>query len=167
MRFDTIGSLIDGNRIGCLYIRGPSERGDDLITVTELGPFHSIEDYIKAVDDTTAEPKSPLSSFFELLRSVISSIDSEKPAVYYLGFNNFNSENMLCDEDGNLTSICDWRGAHTLPRGLGCGRYPDFIIRDFNPMYGALGYGELTAEWEDSPKQLANFRLKYKDLLET
>ncbi|KAH8738144.1 hypothetical protein BGZ61DRAFT_526143 [Ilyonectria robusta] len=53
-------------------------------------------------------------------------------------------------------------GAQTLPRGLGCDRYPGFILMDFNPMYGALGYGDPTAEWEDYPKRPANFWLKYK-----
>ena len=78
------------------------------------------------------------------------------PESFVLNCPDFDSQNVLIDEKGNLTGLLDWDNAQTYPRWLGYCVYPGFINRDWDPtMY------QYPAEYENSPEELARYREIY------
>ena len=71
----------------------------------------------------------------------------------------FNSQNILIDEKGNLTGLIDWDDVQTYPRFLGYCRYPSFLTPDWDPlMYGYPGCPRYL-----SPEELVRYRQIYSD----
>ncbi|KAF8309858.1 kinase-like domain-containing protein [Amanita rubescens] len=46
----------------------------------------------------------------------------------------FNSQNVLLDDDGIVTGIIDWDGVRTLPRQGGAAAYPTWLTEDWVPL---------------------------------
>ncbi|KAL4949292.1 hypothetical protein BDW69DRAFT_174773 [Aspergillus filifer] len=91
-----------------------------------------------------------------------------KPFV--LAHPDFDVQNFLVSEDGELLSIIDWDGVSTVPRSIGNRRYPGWLTRDWDPaMYGyepSMDDGvEPEGVWEDSPESLAQYRGIYNELM--
>ncbi|KAI0474369.1 hypothetical protein F4859DRAFT_482890 [Xylaria cf. heliscus] len=82
----------------------------------------------------------------------------------------FDIQNFIVSEDGDLQGIIDWDGVAAVPRTIGNARYPGWLTRDWDPvMYGyreSMGQGiERDGVWEDSPLCLANYRQVYKGVI--
>lgn len=70
----------------------------------------------------------------------------------------FDSQNILVDDKGNVTGIIDWDLCRTMPPHLGYASYPGWITRDWDPlMYG----WPFEQEYEDSPETLQRYRAHY------
>lgn len=66
-----------------------------------------------------------------------------------------DSQNVLVDEEGNVTGIIDWDHVQTLPRCVGYCRFPSWITRDWDPlMYG----WPMMNEAENWPEELQRYR---------
>ena len=65
----------------------------------------------------------------------------------------YDSQNFLIDNEGNLTGILDWDMVQTVPRYLGYACYPGWITRDWDP----LMYNH-PSEIENTPEELEGFR---------
>lgn len=55
--------------------------------------------------------------------------------TFVLALPEFDSQNILIDEEGNVTGILDWDGAHTVPRFAGFSALPMWHTRDFTSGY--------------------------------
>lgn len=106
--------------------------GDDnhgqILQVDEFGPFESskslLRHHAKRYGDLTNH--SPLSmgsrSLFDMLISYIP-LSTERPfrnrETFVLSFPDFDSQNVMVDEQRILTGIIEWDNARTVPRFLG------------------------------------------------
>ncbi|CAI6092166.1 unnamed protein product [Clonostachys chloroleuca] len=93
---------------------------------------------------------------------------NEKPFV--LAHPDFDIQNFLVSEDGQLLGIIDWDGVCCSPRSYGNEAYPGWLTRDWDPMmYGyneSMGEGEEPVGcWEDSPKTLQRYRIAYDEIM--
>lgn len=62
-------------------------------------------------------------------------------------------------EDGSLRGLVDWDGVAAIPRCVGNRRYPDWIIRDWNPeLYSYDPEQDDVEQREDSPEALTRYR---------
>lgn len=107
----------------------------------------------------------------KLLRHLISLIPEPKNMDgFVLAHPDFDIQNFIVSEEGELQGIIDWDGAAAVPRTLGNERYPGWLTRDWDPaMYGfeeSMDQGtEPEGVWEDSPECLAKCRRTYKDIM--
>ena len=72
-------------------------------------------------------------------------------------------QNVLVNEEGNVTALVDWEGVVTVPRQLGLS-FPMWLTRDWNPFdddYGR-GYGRI----DNSPEELMHYRKRYAHFVE-
>ncbi|KAF3021373.1 hypothetical protein E8E15_009211 [Penicillium rubens] len=106
-----------------------------------------------------------------LLRQLISWI-SEPSSIdpFVLAHPDFDIQNFIVSEEGELRGIIDWDGIAAVPRTLGNERYPGWLTRDWDPaMYGyneSMEHGvEPEGVWEDSPESLAYYRGIYDDIM--
>ncbi|KAH6889377.1 hypothetical protein B0T10DRAFT_538416 [Thelonectria olida] len=93
---------------------------------------------------------------------------SSKPFV--LAHPDYDIQNFLVSETGELQGIIDWDGIAAVPRDIGSERYPGWLTRDWDPaMYGwnkSMGKGEEPeGVWEDSPKSLKKYRRVYREMV--
>ncbi|KAH7140875.1 hypothetical protein EDB81DRAFT_843904 [Dactylonectria macrodidyma] len=102
-----------------------------------------------------------------LLRQMISWIPepaSLKPFV--LAHPDFNFNNFIVSEDGQLMGVIDWDGVSAMPRSIGNESYPSWLTRDWDPMMYAYNESmdagvEPLGVWEDSPDTLKHYRSVY------
>ncbi|KAI1774227.1 hypothetical protein F4818DRAFT_419284 [Hypoxylon cercidicola] len=107
----------------------------------------------------------------KLLRQLISWIpepECERPFV--LAHSDFDIQNFIVADDGELLAIIDWDGIAAVPRSVGNERYPGWLTRDWDPaMYAfdaSMNEGvEPEGVWEDSPAELARCRALYRSLM--
>ncbi|KAI1174237.1 hypothetical protein F4777DRAFT_393827 [Nemania sp. FL0916] len=106
-----------------------------------------------------------------LLRQLISWIPQlGEPHQFVLAHPDFDIQNFIVSEEGELRGIIDWDGIGVVPRTIGNARYPGWLTRDWDPaMYGyeeSMDQGfEPVGVWEDSPACLASYRQVYKDAI--
>ncbi|KAL2023919.1 hypothetical protein VTK56DRAFT_696 [Thermocarpiscus australiensis] len=70
----------------------------------------------------------------------------------------FDSQNILVDDEGNVTGLIDWDHVQTVPPCVGYSCYPSWITRDWNPLM--YGWPKL-ADSENSPQELDFYRAYY------
>ncbi|KAF2663508.1 hypothetical protein BT63DRAFT_461235 [Microthyrium microscopicum] len=85
---------------------------------------------------------------------------------FVLSHSDPDSQNILVDQDGNITSIIDWDGACSSPRTPGNIGFPSWLTRDWDPLCydWKSDWGDTPSEEisdEDSPQQLAAHREEY------
>ncbi|KAJ7739875.1 kinase-like domain-containing protein [Mycena metata] len=99
-------------------------------------------------------------SDLQLLRTFASMLPNPEfdGAPFFLAHPDFGYQNILVDEEGNVTGIVDWDGACVVPRQYAFARYPSWITRDWDPLLH--GYCEASAV-KDSPETLSRFREEY------
>lgn len=97
--------------------------------------------------------------------------ETEDQAPFVLQHPDFNHQNCLVSEDGELQAIIDWDGVDVVPKVVGDLRHPSFLTRDWDP--GMYGYenGEEDGQVkkstcpEDSPQTLHYFRSVYANVI--
>ena len=89
---------------------------------------------------------------------------NKKGPQFVLTHPDFAFQNFLVDDDGTLCGIIDWDGVAAVPLSVGCLKYPDWLIKDWNPWYQ---YGSNDPDRpENSPKELACYRIMYAQFVE-
>ncbi|KAM7218208.1 hypothetical protein V8F06_006386 [Rhypophila decipiens] len=75
----------------------------------------------------------------------------------------FDSQNIMVDDQGNLTGVLDWDLVRVLPRCVGYIRYPGWITRDWNPLTSD------SENWPDADElgreELERYRKHYNQAL--
>lgn len=177
LKFDWIGSLqlndqAEENSLGigsCYEWNLPSRhaelQGQDP-DIKEFGPFRTTNDYLDYLHDSQERDPHPMAvGCRELLTRMIASLplSVEKPhdggndETFVLTAPDFDSQNFMVDEQGNLTGIIDWDHVQTMPLFLGYCRYPEWITRDCDPLF----YSYPSNAMEGSPEQLRQYRQHY------
>lgn len=90
------------------------------------------------------------------------------PNPFVLAHPDFDIQNVLVSDDGQLQGIIDWDGVAAVPRSTGNGCYPSWLTRDWDPM--SYDYQEPTEDdeeppvnTEDSPENLKRYRQVYRE----
>ena len=99
-----------------------------------------------------------------IIRLAIESIPDllESNGTFALGHPDLNHQNVLINDNCEITGIIDWDGTWTGPRGLAFPSYPSWITRDWDPV--KYRYGKMATDGcrpEDSPEQLLSYRRAY------
>jgi hypothetical protein len=79
---------------------------------------------------------------------------SDKVQTFVLRHDDLGFQNILCDEQGNVTAIIDWDLCRAAPRCLGYAKLPDFLTKDWMPEYSS--HVDVHMPWE-----LAEYRNVY------
>eukprot|EP00171_Calliarthron_tuberculosum_P010915 IDg10915t1 len=106
-----------------------------------------------------------------ILRQLISWIPEPSGMdPFVLAHPDFDIQNFIVSEEGELRGLIDWDGVAAVPRTLGNERYPGWLTRDWDSaMYGYKESMEQGVEpegvWEDSPECLAYYRSVYDGII--
>lgn len=179
--FEMIGSLESENgesesriRVGPCYAYDDGDFGDDNydqdLQVDESGPFDSsksclrhytkyYKDHEKIRKDVVGLTTGPRALVDMIIPSLPLSTKraSSKHETFVLSLPDFGPQNVMVDEQGNLTGFIDWDEASTQPRWIGSISFPPWITRDWDP----LMYNYPDSEREDSPEELRRYRQIY------
>ena len=179
LHFDKIGSLVFGADGTSLKVDAMVEmnlswdmmsEGEIWPTASLSGPFGSTKEYLLSMlydPEEVPEVRRHIKADIAILREAIDSIPKalDTPQSFSLGHPDFNYQNILIDDEGEITGIIDWDGVETCPRALGFAGYPSWITRDWDPaMYDyakELPDPDNQAYQEDSPEQLISYRREY------
>jgi hypothetical protein len=152
-QFDKIGSLqfnngTDSIEIGPCYRWDDSQIGDEnygkKIAIKQFGPFNTSQSYLEYFvkhNECTGQ-QDPLKLGIgsqELLAMMIPCLPCPRKCFlarekFVLSLPNFNPQNIMIDERGNLTGIISWEHVQTVPRFLGYSSFPSWITRDWDPL---------------------------------
>lgn len=177
LKFSRIGSLQSNNRLDDMSISiGPcydwdmpsrhSEMDGKNLNLREFGPFRTTIDYLSYVHDIQERDPHPvavgcrklLTRMIEILPlSVDDGFDVGNDETFVLTAPEFDSQNFMVDEHGNLTGIIDWDHVQTMPRCLGYCSYPEWITLDCDPSR----YNDSRSRTENLPVQLQRYRQQY------
>lgn len=61
--------------------------------------------------------------------STIAPLSADEPETFVLSHPDLDFQNILTDDEGNVTGIIDWEGCTTMPRCAGYSAVPDFLRR--------------------------------------
>ena len=179
IHFDKIGSLVLGADGASLKVDAMVDmhrswekmsQGEIWPTASLSGPFGSTKECLLSVlqdPEDVPEVRRHIKADIAILRQAIDSIPKalDTPQSFSLGHPDFNYQNILTDDEGEITGIIDWDGVETYPRALGFACYPSWITRDWDPaMYDypkELPDPDNQAYQEDSPEQLISYRREY------
>lgn len=179
LHFDKIGSLVLGADGTSLEVDAMVEmnlswdmmsQGEIWPTASLSGPFGSTKEYLLSIlydPEEVLEVRRYTKADIAILRQAIDSIPKalDTPQSFALGHPDFNYQNILTDNEGEITGIIDWDGVGTCPRVLGFACYPSWITRDWDP--ARYDYAkeipdpDNQAYQEDSPEQLKSYRREY------
>ena len=157
--------------IGPIYysdFNDPEE--EDYGKTKQIGPFDSSRSYM--LHEFSPQKIDPLGwgrAAYQVNSIVLSHLpksshdpfseNDPEAETFVLCHPDFDSQNILIDEKGNLTGLIDWDGVQTYPRFLGYCRYPSFLTPDWDPiMYGYPGCPRYL-----SPEELVRYRQIYSD----
>ncbi|KAI0139467.1 kinase-like domain-containing protein [Hypoxylon sp. NC0597] len=128
--------------------------------VISSGPFDSSTAFL---EEDAEEPR--LDTLSKAERKIMASVMPSFPISrssngFVLCPPDFDAQNVLVDEQGNITGWLDWEHVHTVPRPVGYAKYPSWIMSDWDPVMG--GWPGIP---EDSPDELKRYREYYKEEL--
>lgn len=161
---DFTNTLVTGKKpkITCSYCwKSPYETtSEDLKSDSQIyryGPFESSKDYMLAKIDTTwpLTPDPDLEEYPDTqnmlfgIRNILDIIYSHPtiassttdpcntggPESFVLRHPDLDFQNILCDDDGNVSGIIDWERCIAVPRCAGYTCVPDFLRRDWSGDY--------------------------------
>ncbi|RJE18339.1 hypothetical protein PHISCL_09328 [Aspergillus sclerotialis] len=178
LQFTMIGSLEsqdgmseNGIKVGPCYRWDEGIFGDDNygqnLQVNEFEPFESSKYYLRYHIEHYGDPTKHSSLAIgsrALLDMMVSSLPlstegaSSNRETFVLSLPDFDSQNVMIDEQGNLTGIIDWDHVQTVPRFLGFSSFPGWITRDWDPI---IYYYPAIKERENSPEELKRYRQRY------
>lgn len=92
-----------------------------------------------------------------------------KGPQFVLGHPDFNFQNILVEEDGNLSAIIHWDGVAAVPHSVGCLKYPMWLMRDWDLHYVNPAEEECSGDCdpENTPEELEGYRAIYAQFIET
>ncbi len=136
-------------------------------TAVPAGPFNAAHEYLSFILSVRRRiSDSSILAILQLFLSALPDSTLDGPP-FTLCPPDFDSPNVLVDNDGIITGIIDWDGVRTLPRHGGAAAYPAWLTVDWVP----ISYGwKKDASPEDnmrydSPTELASYRRAYLDAI--
>ncbi|KAI1195567.1 kinase-like domain-containing protein [Nemania serpens] len=161
--FDQMGSIMETGSDSTVI--GPSyewdEKADGSLQITTSGPYKSTSAFLHQIpvespgENGNAWGKAA-AKVLEVMLDCLPTPDS--PSSFVLCPPDFDSQNVLVDDQGTVTGLIDWDLAQTMPRFVGYARYPGWITRDWDPLM--YGWPKM-ADSEDSPETLERYRAHY------
>ncbi|PTB65132.1 hypothetical protein BBK36DRAFT_1122360 [Trichoderma citrinoviride] len=162
LAFDSMGSIMEpessSTAIGPMY--DWDEKEDGKIRVTASDPVDSVSGFLRdsysretLLDTVYGKAKAKI---MEVIMGFLSIFDS--PPGFVLCLPDFDSQNVLVDDQGAVTGLIDWDLVQTMPRCMGYARYPGWITRDWDPLM--YGWPHMP-DSEDSPEALHRYRAHY------
>ena len=180
-QFDKIGALqfLPGtsDSLGDTITVGPcyqweepdfeDEKGIQDIRIIEFGPFETSKSYLQHYLNNTrpvlkkARPGRGSCAFLDMMIPYLppSGKRSSTKETFVISLPDFDSQNIMIDEQGNLTGIIDWDHVQTVPRFLGYASFPGWITRDWDPLMYVYYH---LPDRENSPEELKRYRRRYK-----
>ncbi|KAK1765059.1 hypothetical protein QBC33DRAFT_180550 [Phialemonium atrogriseum] len=161
LTFNKMGSIMeDGSGstvIGPLY--DWDEKEDGRLQVAASGPFDSTSAFLQQNEVASSNENVWDKAEAKVVAAILGCLPTlDSPPGFVLCPHDFDSQNVLVDDEVTVTGLIDWDLAQTMPRIVGYARYPGWITRDWDPlMYG----WPKTAESEDSPVTLERYRAYY------
>jgi hypothetical protein len=70
----------------------------------------------------------------------------DEKETFVLRHDDLDFQNVLCDEQGNVTAIIDWDKCRAAPRCVGFASLPGFLTKDWAPKFST--YGDIHMPWE-------------------
>lgn len=155
LQFDKIGSLVTScHELGPCYDWDETE--DGIVTVSSSGPFLTTTSFLRNFLAPT-NVKSPYAiGAAKVLEEMLPFLPHS--SEYVLALPDYDSQNVMADEEGNITGLIDWDNVQTVPGFIGCLRYPGWITRDWEPLIYAWPQCS-----ENSPDELQKYRAYYLD----
>lgn len=127
------------------------------------GPFSSTLAYVATM--ISAEMRRSLDYWLPFIRLFALALIDEtlEGPPFSLAHPDFDSQNVLVTDDGNVTGLIDWDGITTRPRQCGAAAYPAWLTVDWDPQMYAWNpdaSDEQNAGY-DSPEDLERYRSEY------
>ncbi|XXG99976.1 hypothetical protein Hte_006317 [Hypoxylon texense] len=178
LSFDKIGSISSSSFTPAAsdpcYDCGWDLDNKDQLIIVASGTFDSAVAYIQAhhdpaPDNVWGKAQEKIMQHVLPFSAICDAQDS-----FVLRPPDFNPQNVMVDEQGNVTGLIDWDFAQTVPRCVGYISYPSWITRDWDPlMYGwpysldSEGFRDNkdSPDNEDSPEALERYRAYYREEL--
>ncbi|PTB81791.1 hypothetical protein M440DRAFT_1396958 [Trichoderma longibrachiatum ATCC 18648] len=161
LEFGTMGALMEEDSgaavVGPLY--DCDEQEDGSIKFTSLGPYISTSAFLEQKYITKSQDNVWGTAKRRAMEAIIACRPTfDSPPGFVLCPPDFDSQNILVDDQGTVTGFIDWDFAHTMPRSIGFARYPGWITRDWDPLM--YGWPHMP-DSEDSPETLQRYRAHY------
>ncbi|KAI5865644.1 hypothetical protein GGS23DRAFT_560127 [Durotheca rogersii] len=156
--FKKIGSL-QAEEDGRLVV-GPCyswhENDDGSFSVVASGPYDTMSTYLRENSAVRKRDNEWGVAEYKLLDVIVPCLPvGSRDESFVLSAPDLDSQNVLVDEEGNVTGIIDWDHVQTMPRCVGYSGYPSWITRDWDPlMYG----WPRMKDSENSPEELDRYR---------
>lgn len=139
----------------------------DLDTPVPAGPFdtaHSFLSFLLSIRRHTSD--SPMLAVLQLFYSALTDRTLDGPP-FVLSHPDFDSQNVLVDDDGTITGIIDWDNVDIRPRQGAAAAYPMWLTVDWDPLF--YGWSKDASPEDnaryDSPAELATYRRAYLDAI--
>ena len=111
-----------------------------------LGPWHSLKAAHYDTMDLTTDQDVWHQCAMRIVHMAVQSIPEHMlpSGCTSLAFPDFNAQNILVDEDCNVTGLIDWGGVSTAPLSTGAASLPLFLMYDWDPWCRGSGaaFGE-------------------------
>lgn len=173
----------EGNTVGvdAITVDDMCVPGFDKTFWSKVGPFTEAKSYLRRFIDCRHQPGSNISDgrpmtkscqgIYELLRLFldwIPMVSHEEGLDFVLTHPDFNLQNILVTEEGELLALIDWDGVRAVPRCIGCESYPDWLTRDWDPCVYAYDskIGKGVESSNDSPEELSHYRKLYRQFVQ-
>lgn len=151
LSFEKIG-MPEISKDGTLVTMGPSyvwgEDEDDVDKAKEIRAFPSTRMYVQMAlaKDFKINPRAEMNDFFHRqlgARKILNTIFSQpvfkevssSPETFTIHHNDLDLQNILVDDEGNVTGIIDWDKSFAAPRCIGASAVPIFLRSDWFPRY--------------------------------
>ncbi|KAI0897653.1 kinase-like protein [Annulohypoxylon nitens] len=138
--FDKIGSITsdEANSQALAPCYDWKHTEDGALQVVSSGPFDSVSDYLKYHYKECDHGDINATRADHMLRGLIipawiAGLANDPSEGFVLRPPDFDAQNVMVDDEGNITGFLDWDHAHTLPRSLGYARIPAWLMRDWDP----------------------------------
>lgn len=176
LEFDQIGRL-DWDTTSEVYRVVPFPDGSALMrdvqsfkepdTLIPFGPFDSAHSFLSSLLSIRRHASdSPMLAVLQLFLSSLTDSTLEGPP-FVLSHPDFDSQNVLVDDDGTITGIIDWDNVDIRPRQGAAAAYPLWLTVDWDPLF--YGWSKDASPEDnaayDSPAELATYRRAYLDVI--
>ena len=164
-KFDQIGRLDWDETSGTHRVVPFSEAqgSEERDTTVPDGPFDTAHSYLTSLLSNKGHTSTfPVPALFQLFISTLPDRTLDGPP-FVLFHPDFDSQNVLVDDDGTITGIINWENVYIGPRQGAAAAYPMWLSVDWDPSFH--GWNENASPEDnkgyDSPAELASFRKAY------
>lgn len=141
MTFDNFRSVLeDGPSPIARPVYNWYDSEDGSIQVAASGPFQSTGNLFQHASTAKSNEnvwRKAEAKVLEVIMGCLPTLESTSLPGFVLYLPDFDSRNVMVDEEDTVTGLVDWDLAHTMPRFMGYARYPGWITSDWDHvMYG-------------------------------